>query len=143
MNRTRKLMAAGSAEGSENNNPGGAYILHLDLRKAVKLKISTLGKRILPPARYAYVGSARSGLLARTARHKRLARTKAGKIHWHIDHLLTHSDCRLTGVEIFPGVEECDVSRDLSRHKGIEVPVPGFGSSDCRSGCRAHLYRIP
>jgi Uri superfamily endonuclease len=27
--------------------------------------------------------------------------------------------------------------------KGVTAPVPGFGSSDCRAGCKAHLYRLP
>ncbi len=121
--------------------PGGAYVLHLKLKAAVKLNIASRLKKELPSGFYLYVGSARSGIVTRVERHRKLARTKTGKIHWHIDYLLTHADCRLMRVEMLPEAEECQISKNISRRKDIMVPIPGFGSSDCRSGCRAHLYR--
>ncbi len=96
----------------------------------------------MPSGDYLYVGSARSGIEARVARHARLARTKLGKIHWHIDFVLVHSNCRFIRAQALPGAEECDVARSIARLKGAVAPVPGFGASDCRSGCPAHLFRI-
>ena len=120
----------------------GAYVLHLRLTGPILLRIRTLGAHELPDGSYLYVGSARRGIAQRCARHDRLARQKSGKIHWHVDHLLADPRCVLEGIDTLPGAMECNVSRRMARRKGISVPVPGFGSSDCRSGCRAHLYRI-
>jgi Uri superfamily endonuclease len=118
----------------------GAYVLQLELSGQARLNVGALGEHELKPGRYLYVGSARRGMGARVARHKRLAETKAGIAHWHIDYLLLHPRCRLARVELLPGAEECTVSRSIGGRNGVAVPVPGFGSTDCRSGCRAHLF---
>ena len=119
---------------------GGAYVLRLVLRKPARLMIGALGEHELKPGRYLYVGSARRGIESRVERHRRLASTKAGTAHWHIDYLLLHRHCKLIGIVILPGAQECRVSRLIGMRNGATVPVPGFGSTDCRSGCRAHLY---
>ncbi len=125
----------------DKNHPG-AYVLHLSLSGPVKMQIRTLGDHVLAPGRYLYVGSARRGTAARCARHERLARMKTGKIRWHIDHLLIHPDCRLVLIDSLPGAEECVISGRIARQKRVVAPIPGFGSTDCRSGCPAHLYRL-
>jgi Uri superfamily endonuclease len=117
-------------------------VLQVKLKNRTILKIGALGEHELEPGRYLYVGSARRGIEARVARHERLARTKTGRTHWHIDYLLTHPQCRLTRVEVLPGAEECAVSQRIARRGGATAPIPGFGASDCRSECPAHLYRI-
>ncbi len=121
---------------------GGAYLVHLRVVAPIELSIGALGMHSIPAGDYVYVGSARRGIDARVARHERLARTKTGKTHWHIDFLLVHPHCRLTRIEIFRGAEECLISRSVSLRKGARAPVTGFGSSDCRTGCIAHLYRL-
>ena len=120
----------------------GAYVLRLRVTGAIRLRIKTLGAHELSEGRYLYVGSARRGLAARCARHERLARDKFGKIHWHVDYLLTDPKCVLLGIDSFAADEECRVSRRIARRKGIVIPIRGFGASDCRSGCLAHLYRV-
>ncbi len=121
---------------------GGAYLLHLELVSPADLVVGALGIHVLPSGNYVYVGSARRGIDARVARHERLARTKTGKVHWHIDFILVHPQCRLTRIEIFPGADECSISKSIARRRAAVAPVAGFGSSDCRSGCAAHLYRF-
>ena len=37
---------------------------------------------------------------------------------------------------------ECDLASNLMAQQGASVPVPGFGSSDCRR-CSAHLVALP
>jgi hypothetical protein len=39
-------------------------------------------------------------------------------------------------------ISECDWSQLLGSLPGILVPIPGFGASDCNSGCRSHLVHI-
>jgi Uri superfamily endonuclease len=120
----------------------GAYILHLDVPQPLTLKAGAFKGAAIPSGRYVYIGSARSGIEARIARHKRLAEQKAGKLHWHIDYLLTHPQTRLTAYTELPGASECDVSRHIASRRGVSAPVPNFGSTDCRSGCKAHLYHV-
>jgi Uri superfamily endonuclease len=38
---------------------------------------------------------------------------------------------------------ECRWSQALAGVKEIHIPLPGFGASDCRSGCTAHLVALP
>ncbi len=126
----------------ESKRSGGAYLLHLKLRGPARVRIGALGERLIPPGNYVYVGSARNGIERRVARHERLAQTKAGKTRWHIDRMLVHPQCELRRTQAIPGAEECAVSQKIARQAGVVVPVPGFGASDCRSGCPAHLYRV-
>jgi Uri superfamily endonuclease len=121
----------------------GAYILYFNVKKPLGLPIGSLGKASFPAGLYAYVGSACRGVAARIARHRRLAETKSGKIHWHIDYLLVHPDTSWAGETLLEQDAECKVSKKIASRKGVMTPVPGFGSSDCRSGCRAHLYLLP
>jgi Uri superfamily endonuclease len=121
----------------------GAYILYLHLRKPLKLTVGSLGQASFPAGLYAYVGSARRGVAARIGRHRRLAEKKSGKLHWHIDYLLVHLQTMWAGETVLDDGVECKVSKEIASKKGVLAPVPGFGSSDCRSGCRAHLYLLP
>lgn len=89
-----------------------------------------------------YVGGARRSIATRVARHCRLARAKSGRPHWHVDYLLVHPAVRLAAVIVYEQVAECALSRRLACRRGVSVAVPGFGASDCRSGCRTHLYRL-
>jgi len=120
----------------------GAYLLHLNVRRSLNLSVGALHGIFLPAGRYLYIGSARRGIDGRIARHRRLAEQKAGKLHWHIDYLLTHPQIQLTGQTTLPGRGECDISHRIASRKGVSAPVPDFGSTDCRSGCKAHLYRL-
>ena len=106
------------------------------------MKAGALGEIFLPAGRYLYVGSARRSIAGRVSRHLRLAQSRSGKSHWHIDYLLMHPAIKLAGIEAKPGSEECAVAKEIAATEGASVPVPRFGSTDCRSGCGAHLFRI-
>ncbi len=116
----------------------GAYLLFVDLAAPLVLDIPRLGEPTLATGRYAYGGSAHGpgGLRARIGRH--LRRDKAQ--HWHVDRLTAAG--RVVQVRAVPGGRECDLVRDLLELPGASVPVPGFGSSDCRA-CPAHLVALP
>ncbi len=116
----------------------GAYVLSIELAAPLALDIPRLGAATLAPGRYANSGSAHGpgGLRARIGRH--LRRDKVP--HWHVDRLTGAG--RVTGVRAVPGGQECDLLRDLLAVPGVSVPVPGFGSSDCRA-CQAHLVALP
>ena len=121
---------------------GGAYVLHLRVKESVTLDAGAIGAITLPAGHYVYVGSARKSIEVRVARHRRLAETKAGKLHWHIDYLLTHPGIELIGQDAFTGYMECDIAKRIESLQSASIPVPRFGASDCRSGCGAHLFRV-
>ncbi len=45
-------------------------------------------------------------------------------------------------MQAVPGGRECDLLARVLDIPGASVPVPGFGSSDCRA-CPAHLVTLP
>ncbi len=115
----------------------GAYRLTIRLRRPVRLRVGRLGRVALPAGRYYYCGSARRSLPARVARHLRRRKTK----RWHIDYLLAHPAAEVVGVRAWPAGGECALVAGAMR-RGATAPVRGFGSSDCRRGCPAHLLRV-
>lgn len=123
----------------ENTPPDGqtgAYLLLITLDRP--LDFSLRGKLVrLPEGTYAYAGSANGpgGISARVARHMR----REKKPHWHVD-ALTMAAARITALA-FPGGRECRLMERLLASGQAEIPVVGFGSSDCRT-CEAHLARI-
>lgn len=116
----------------------GAYILWIDLDRPLTLALPRLGSPVLRPGRYAYCGSARGpgGIRARVARHLRSVTSPARKAHWHVDRLTAAG--HIVAALVAPGGNECALMDTLLARDGAAVPVPGFGSSDCRR-CAAHL----
>ena len=68
--------------------------------------------------------------------------------HWHIDRLLSSPDATLVAAFRFPlpswpGPDEHLLHSAAAAIPGAAEPDPGFGSSDCRGGCRSHLVKLP
>ena len=116
----------------------GAYVLLVALERPLALTPPGLHGAVLGPGSFAYCGSARGpgGIRARVRRHMRDGK----RPHWHIDHL-TEAGC-VTAVHGVPGGRECELLDRILAVPGATVPVPGFGSTDCRR-CPAHLLRLP
>lgn len=127
---------------SVDDTNSGAYRLFIKLKQSVMMEVGSLGKQHFQAGTYIYIGSAKRGLHQRVARHQRLAEEKQGRCHWHIDRLLSHPESRMVKTEHFDGADECRLSRELSVKEGVTIPVVGFGATDCKQGCRAHLYKI-
>ncbi|MBM3562544.1 MAG: GIY-YIG nuclease family protein [Alphaproteobacteria bacterium] len=112
----------------------GAYVLWLRLGAPLT---ATAGKVVatLEPGDYLYCGSARGpgGLRARLARHM----LKDKRAHWHVDQLTLAG--QVLGAFIVQGGDECALNAALD---ALPIPLPGFGSSDCRR-CAAHLRFWP
>jgi Uri superfamily endonuclease len=125
----------------------GTYALLLEMDEQERITIGKLGTFDFPAGYYLYVGSALGpgGLRARLARHRRGSESPSGsnsgqggkKLHWHIDYLLQQAQL----IEVWSMVSEerleCKWGEVARRLSGAQVPVRGFGSSDCR--CPAHL----
>ncbi|MEM1631178.1 MAG: GIY-YIG nuclease family protein [Thermofilum sp.] len=116
----------------------GVYALVLELQQELEV---TIGRErgALPPGIYVYIGSARGpgGVRARVLRHLR----REKKVKWHIDQLTAAA--RALGIVFAETRErECVLTPHLE-NIGFAHPLPGFGSSDCTSGCRSHLLWKP
>lgn len=88
---------------------------------------------------YAYVGSAHGpgGLRARVGRHLRRDKPR----HWHVDALTALAVVTHVAYVVSPERLECAWAQAVSALPGARIPLPGFGSSDCR--CPAHLFALP
>lgn len=106
------------------------YQLFITLDRPCIVDVGRLGRFRFPAGQYVYTGSARRNLVARLRRH--LARTKT--LRWHIDYLLARPGARVECIQLSTA-SECRLNQQVSG----ELPVPGFGSSDCRAGCGSHL----
>lgn len=119
----------------------GSYMLLLRLDRPASIGVGRFGCVSFAPGRYVYTGSALGpgGVAARLGRHLRPEKP----CHWHIDYLT--AVLAVTGATVSYGSErlECAWSRALHALPGAAAPIRGFGSSDCRSGCAAHLWRLP
>jgi Uri superfamily endonuclease len=124
-------------------NGPGSYALLLFLDRPQELQIGRLRPAQLPSGVYIYLGSAwgPGGLRARLNHHL----CGQGSLHWHIDYLRRKArvvsvyTLSSTTVEISAIRLECLWSQTLANLDGAFCPVPGFGASDCRASCPAHL----
>lgn len=129
-------------------HPGG-YALILSLSTPRHLRVGRLGEAVFPGGVYVCCGSARNpgGIRARLGRH---LHNKRSNPHSHIDYLRRCTDvlgaCWLNAQSVdvrsdqsVPDSLECRWSKALIKIPSACIPVPGFGSSDYRSGCVSHL----
>ena len=113
----------------------GVYIAVFYLPAAQNICVGRLGQFHFKKGVYFYMGSAQRNLSARLKRHS----SKKKSMRWHIDYLSSKS--KMLGAITIPGPRkhECELAKQLS--KMFEVPVPGFGASDCH--CSGHLFYAP
>ncbi len=110
-----------------------SYQLLIRVEAPATVRVGALGVHRFDAGWYLYTGSARRSLTARLTRHLR----REKKLRWHIDHLLAAPGVTVTGWRT-SARSECAWNRAI----GGKVVMPGFGASDCRSGCGAHLKRL-
>lgn len=117
----------------KTDNDSLSYRLYILVARRLRFVVGALGMIELAPGCYVYTGSAHRRPLARLRRH--LSRDK--RLRWHIDYLLVQPGVQIVDLTLHREAE-CAVNRAT----GGEVPVPGFGASDCRAGCGSHLRRL-
>jgi Uri superfamily endonuclease len=115
------------------NSDHFTYQLFIRLDCDCDLTIGRLGGFTFPAGVYVYTGSARRNLAQRLARHLRRNKRK----RWHIDYLLDSQYAEIFNT-LTINEEECVINQRLNG----KVVVKGFGASDCRMKCGAHLKMI-
>ena len=113
----------------------GTYALVLSLETEAEIAVGKFGRFAFPSGYYVYFGSARSGLRQRVQRHLRPEK----RLRWHIDYLLQQA--RVVEVWYIDHSQECLWASAARKMPQSQIPVPGFGSSDCR--CPSHLIYFP
>jgi Uri superfamily endonuclease len=116
----------------------GTYLLILKLDRVCEIAVGQLGKYTFHPGCFLYLGSAfgPGGLRARLGRHIR----GGGKTFWHIDYLRSESEIDQIWFHIAQEPNEHQIAAWLGSQPGINIPIPGFGSSDC--SCKSHLFFV-
>jgi sugar fermentation stimulation protein A len=113
----------------------GNYLIILELPQAAEAEVGSLGTLRFKAGWYVYAGSAMKNLRSRIARHQRKIRKQK---HWHLDYLTPFAKTPIKALPILSYRNlECDLTRELLALGG--KPVAGFGSSDCKNKCPAHL----
>jgi len=129
------------SEVSKLRDKRGTYTLVIFIDSSLSLEIGGLGTANLDAGYYTYTGSAMgrgsSSLAGRISRHLRGAKKK----RWHIDYLLSNAKSEIEAVLALPSRRrlECEVNQHIIKLLRPEVPILGFGASDCISGCKSHL----
>lgn len=117
----------------------GTYALLIRVDAPLVIRAGRLGTVTLGRGWYIYTGSAHGsgGLRARVNRHLRPDKPR----HWHIDALT----CAVPVTDVWavaaPERLECAWAAALRALPGVQLPVAGFGASDC--ACPAHLLQVP
>jgi len=121
------------------------YQLTIFVDQPANIQIGKLGFYKFQEGCYVYTGSARRNMIARVTRHLSSPNKKSQdkksqnkKLHWHIDYFLAHKFVRIVNVQ-FNARAECNLNQECAG----EIPVPGFGSSDCHNSCHSHLKFFP
>ena len=114
----------------------GTYALVLRSRADTSVQIGRCGTLLIQPGFYVYVGSALGpgGLRARLTHHLR----QPARLHWHIDHLRRRATVVAAWYRFGRARREHTWAKLLRDTTGSSIPLPGFGSSDCK--CPSHLF---
>ncbi|GIV66005.1 MAG: GIY-YIG nuclease family protein [Chloroflexota bacterium] len=115
----------------------GSYVLVFRMNNAVDLSVGRSGKFHFPTGVYFYCGSAlgRGGVRGRLRHHL----NPISFPHWHIDYLHLHREILEVIYSIGDEQMECRWTQFLLTQPSAFIPAAGFGASDCRKGCPAHL----
>ncbi len=115
----------------------GIYLLEFYFEKEIVLDLKISSNCKILPGYYFYVGSAQTNLKSRLNRHLRTNKKK----HWHIDYLTTHQKIVWKNIYILNNKRkemECKLVSEISKNLNLELPIKGFGNSDCNK-CTSHL----
>jgi Uri superfamily endonuclease len=117
----------------------GTYALLLRADAEQTIAVGALGELTVRPGGYVYVGSAfgPGGVRARVRRHARAD----GARHWHVDYLRSGTTLEAVWYTHDPTRRECAWAAALRSRADVDVPLGGFGASDC--DCSSHLVAVP
>jgi len=116
----------------------GVYQVRVRIRRGARIVVGRLGRFVFPAGVYVYTGRAPRGLRARVLRYV----NGSSRQHWHIDYLLAHRRVHLERVSLASPDPEAECAINQATGVDAVAKVPGFGASECRWGCPAHLWFV-
>lgn len=121
------------------SDKSGVYALILHVGTDCRIQVGKLGTYNFRSGFYIYVGSALGpgGLKARIKHHA----GKSMRPHWHMDYLRRMATVNEVWYAKTKDRLEHHWATVAAKMPGSELPVKGFGSSDCR--CMSHLFYVP
>lgn len=114
----------------------GSYLLVFSSEQTVSIKVGRLGMIELDSGYYFYIGSAfgPGGVRARVRHHHGISK----RPHWHLDYIRPS----LSLLEVWYSVDvnryEHEWANILHDTLQMQVPLCGFGASDCQ--CHSHFF---
>ena len=125
----------------EKNYPdSGTYQLQIIVQSGFSVSVGALGIVNFQVGKYIYTGRASKHLNHRIIRHCK----KEKPFRWHIDYLTSQPEVEIKSVNIISEnpEKECEINKSIEMLPGSIIPLKGFGSSDCQSGCTSHLVMV-
>lgn len=118
----------------------GTYALWVKISQTSVIQVGRLGQFVFRPGAYLYFGSAfgSGGLAARLGRHLQIH----DQPRWHIDYFRVVGQVTGYFYTSAPVKLECRWFQAIRGLPEADIPLPGFGSSDCTAGCQAHLLHF-
>ncbi len=120
---------------AQPTNRPGTYLLLMQLPQAQQIEVGRLGTLLLKAGWYLYIGSAfgPGGIQARCGHHRKIS----VRPRWHVDYLRIVAPLREIWFSHDPVRREHQWAELVRERRGMQVPLQGFGSSDC--DCETHL----
>jgi Uri superfamily endonuclease len=113
----------------------------MSLEEPFEQTIPKFGKVSLLPGYYFYCGSAHGsgGLISRVTRHLNLNFRQ----FCPIDYIKYQMRISEVWYQINLENNECSLSHYFSIQENAVIAIEGFGASDCKNKCKAHLWMFP
>lgn len=129
----------------DGSNGKGSYALVLKLPQAKEIEVGRLGTFNFPKGTFLYCGSAfgSGGLAARINHHFKKLRNFSNEYQWHIDYFIRFTNLVRIYYSHSATNLECIWSQMLANLPAAFIPVRGFGATDCKNRCLAHLIGFP
>jgi Uri superfamily endonuclease len=117
----------------------GVYQIRINVCNTCPIILGHLGNLTFPRGQYVYTGRAKTNLEQRIERHKK----RDKKCFWHIDYLLMDVNVLLEDIAIISDNygDECSENKKLLGVNTLII-AEGFGASDCKNNCGAHLLYL-
>ncbi len=119
----------------------GVYALIVLVGEPFDSEVGALGHVVLDPGIWVYVGSAMGRGSTSIEQRVRRHLSDEKRLHWHIDYVLTCAKVVQVVWAESTSSKECDLVQALVRRPGFAAGPRGFGASDCKRGCTAHIVR--
>lgn len=120
----------------------GIYTLIIDKLIPEEIQVGKLGLFFFPKGFYSYTGSALGTIQFNLQDRIKYHLNAKKRLRWHIDYLLSSKKAKIRQIILAEtkSYEECSISKNIEKLEMVKICSKGFGSSDCKNLCQAHLH---